>query len=179
MPLANNHVPDKQVRIKDLLADPNAFLRNSITDAAATGQQVVEFITFDITSLQTPTLGGGTANIAFLGGTSTSPLQGGSDENAHAVQVTATFWVETVRADLSIAGGKAKEQRFQPAGPFGPTFVVANTTGLGDSKVPVTWTQVQYSQNVLLNFAPLSWPHVSVATLAETTVFDVQLRALA
>lgn len=170
---------DKQVRMKEILADPNAFLRNNLQDQAAQGQQVVEFIKFDVTTLPTPTLGGGTANIAFLGGTSTSPIQGGSDQNAHAVSMTATFWVETVRANISIAGNKAKEQRFQPGGPFGPTFVVASTTGLGDVQIPVTWTQLQYSQNVLLNFAPLSWPHVSVATLAETTTFDVQLRALA
>jgi tyrosinase len=29
----------------------------------------------------------------------------------------------------------------------------------------VTYTQIQYSQNVSLNFAGLTWPHMSVATL--------------
>lgn len=159
------------------MKDPNSFLENSIKDQKAQGIEVVEFITFDITTLQTPTLGGGTANIAFLGGTSTSPMQGGNDQNAHAVSMTATFWVETMKASISIVGNKAREQKFQPAGAFGPTFVVGSTMGLSDVKMPVTWTQVQYSQNVLLNFAPLSWPHVSVATLAEMTTFDVQLRA--
>lgn len=31
--------------------------------------------------------------------------------------------------------------------------------------IVVTATQIQYSQNVSLNFAALTWPHVSVATL--------------
>ena len=31
--------------------------------------------------------------------------------------------------------------------------------------IRITTTQIQYSQTVLLNFGPLSWPHVSVATL--------------
>ncbi|WP_165359408.1 hypothetical protein [Lichenibacterium minor] len=29
----------------------------------------------------------------------------------------------------------------------------------------MTATQIQYTQKVILNFAGLSWPHVSVATL--------------
>lgn len=179
MPLDANVNPDSQVRISQLLADPNAFLRNSLQDQAAKGQEVIEFVKFDITTQPTPTLGGGTANIAFLGGSKSSPLLGGQDQNAHAVQMTATFWVETVKGKISIAGNKAKPQSLQPAGPLGPTFVVGPTTGLSDTQIPVTWTQLQYSQNVLLNFAPLSWPHVSVATLTETTTFDVQLQAQA
>ena len=31
--------------------------------------------------------------------------------------------------------------------------------------ITVSSTQIQYSQVVLLNFAGLTWPHVSVATL--------------
>ncbi|MDQ6942231.1 MAG: hypothetical protein M3169_06910 [Candidatus Eremiobacteraeota bacterium] len=31
--------------------------------------------------------------------------------------------------------------------------------------VSVTWTQIQYSQVVNLNFQTLTWPHASVATL--------------
>jgi hypothetical protein len=33
----------------------------------------------------------------------------------------------------------------------------------------VTSTQIQYSQIVFLNFAGLTWPHVSVGTLTPTT----------
>jgi hypothetical protein len=32
-------------------------------------------------------------------------------------------------------------------------------------KIKVRFTQIQYSQTVLLNFAGLTWPHVSVNTL--------------
>jgi len=34
-----------------------------------------------------------------------------------------------------------------------------------ESEITVTFTQIQYSQTVLLNFAGLTWPHVSVNTL--------------
>jgi hypothetical protein len=61
-------------------------------------------------------------------------------------------------------------------GVFG-TVIVQNGKIIGDHLPPppkpitekriitVTSTQIQYSQTVLLNFGPLSWPHVSVATL--------------
>jgi hypothetical protein len=35
--------------------------------------------------------------------------------------------------------------------------------------IKVTTTQIQYSQSVFLNFAGLTWPHVSVATLVPAT----------
>jgi len=34
-----------------------------------------------------------------------------------------------------------------------------------EREITVTFTQIQYSQTVLLNFATLTWPHVSVNTL--------------
>ena len=34
-----------------------------------------------------------------------------------------------------------------------------------EREITVTFTQIQYSQTVLLNFAGLTWPHVSVNTL--------------
>jgi hypothetical protein len=34
-----------------------------------------------------------------------------------------------------------------------------------EREITVTFTQIQYSQSVLLNFAGLTWPHVSVNTL--------------
>ncbi len=39
-------------------------------------------------------------------------------------------------------------------------------SGSGPLTLNVTGTQIQYTQTVNLNFAGLSWPHVSVATLA-------------
>ena len=38
-------------------------------------------------------------------------------------------------------------------------------------------TQIQYTQEVFLNFATLTWPHVSVATLVLTTLQTVPASA--
>ena len=52
-------------------------------------------------------------------------------------------------------------------GPLSPTFhLPPSPKPINQERViTVTSTQIQYSQTVLLNFGPLSWPHVSVATL--------------
>jgi hypothetical protein len=39
--------------------------------------------------------------------------------------------------------------------------------------ITVTSTQIQYSQNVNLDFATLTWPHVSVATLVPSAPLPV------
>ena len=39
--------------------------------------------------------------------------------------------------------------------------------------IKVHFTQIQYSQVVLLNFNGLSWPHVSVATLGPSSPITV------
>ncbi|MCW2627851.1 MAG: hypothetical protein JWR48_4573 [Mycobacterium sp.] len=47
-----------------------------------------------------------------------------------------------------------------------PTFAVTSASATTDKQsVTVTYPQIQYTQNVSLNFATLTWPHVSVATL--------------
>lgn len=47
-----------------------------------------------------------------------------------------------------------------------PTFSVTPPFDLDKSrKLTVTFKQIQYTQTVLLNFAGLTWPHVSVNTL--------------
>jgi hypothetical protein len=43
--------------------------------------------------------------------------------------------------------------------------------------ITVTSPQIQYSQIVFLNFAGLTWPHVSVATLTPTTELTVPISA--
>jgi hypothetical protein len=35
----------------------------------------------------------------------------------------------------------------------------------GPTEITVSYTQIQYTQRVVLNFAGLGWPHISVATL--------------
>ena len=46
-------------------------------------------------------------------------------------------------------------------------------------QIQVNATQIQYSQQVLLNFAGLSWPHVSVATLVPANPLPVPASAFA
>jgi len=103
-----------------MLDNPN----NVLTGAGITG--VTTTTTLLVSSSDTPVFGGGTADTAFLQG---EPPDG---PNANAVQVDATFWLQT-------------------------------------SSSSATPDVLQYSQRVLLNFAGLSWPHVTVATLKKQT----------
>lgn len=75
-----------------MVDNPNSVL----TDAIA-GQTIVSTTNLVMTTGQTPVIGGGTANTAFLEG---NPGEGGGP-NADAVQMTAIFWIEEVES----AGG--------------------------------------------------------------------------
>jgi len=104
---------------QSMVTDPNSVL-SQITS----GQTILHTTTFVISSATTAEIpGGGTANSAFLAGN--------DEPNANAAEMTAIFWIETVKGE----NGE-------------PDFL-----------------QLQYTQRVLLNFAGLSWPHISVATL--------------
>jgi hypothetical protein len=160
---ANGTITDK------ILANPTAVLQDRIAsqDIAST---FVIFLNSDPTNplLGGPTVaglvGGGTDNIAFLEGTQSGP-------NADAVRMSSIFWVETVNDHITV-----------PALQPGESVTVLGTDSAGDGLVPsftvtanaavadgtgldVTYTQVQYTQLVHLNFNGLTWPHVSVATL--------------
>ncbi len=50
-----------------------------------------------------------------------------------------------------------------------PTEITAPKT------ITVSYTQIQYSQTVFLNFNGLTWPHVSVATLVAESPIEVLL----
>ena len=55
-----------------------------------------------------------------------------------------------------------------------PTFEINPPHEITAPKtIVVHSTQIQYSQMVFLNFAGLTWPHVSVATLVPTGVQTV------
>ncbi|EPS38197.1 hypothetical protein H072_8078 [Dactylellina haptotyla CBS 200.50] len=165
---ANNHTIDKEI-----LADPNEVLRRATKD-----QKITEFIKFTVstaetgvlTTSSTDPLGGGTDNIAFLLGASGNP-------NAHAAKMEATFWIETVECELELPEICAGESVDIPApgesyifeGRIVPSFRVAPPYGVAEGqKITVSFKQIQYSQNVNLDFARLTWPHVSVATLVPT-----------
>jgi hypothetical protein len=157
-----------------ILDNPNQVLTNAVKAGAANGQTILNFIRFDVTTGSTPDFnGGGTANIAFLGGPGATIASQGPSANAWASSTKASFWLETVQCKFSVQGGNASSTSVQPAGPLGPTFAVPPTVGrTGSISVTANYSQLQYSQTVILNFAPpgasmISWPHVSVATMAE------------
>jgi hypothetical protein len=174
-----------------ILDDPNTLLRNQIIQQKITETIVIGISTNPAKPLffgplpggSTPTtpppsivpsFGGGPENIAFLQGLAVPPptAQG---PNALTAQMDAVFWIETVVYEVKVpelqAGIPAVvlspvpttpptlQPKFAASVPFLPGKKFAGGT------IYVVATQIQYTQKVLLNFAGLSWPHVSVATL--------------
>jgi hypothetical protein len=149
-----------------MLDDPNGLLRDHISK-----QNIISTVTIFISTAPPPPdglFGGGTDNIAFLLGEANATAP-----NAQATQMTAVFWIETVQEVLHIPF-------YHVSSP--PLFVRAKASIQGQRvarflvtppfdieppgrDITVTFTQIQYSQIVLLNFAGLTWPHVSVNTL--------------
>ena len=124
-----------------------------------------------------PLFGGGTDNIAFLLGdkNATSP-------NADAIQMSAIFWIETVKEQITVPAYTADQpvivQGATTAGnPVVSFSVTSKTPTAEDRTIDVSYTQIQYTQTVLLNFNRLSWPHVSVATLVPASPVPVPASA--
>ena len=152
-----------------ILDDPNTILRN-----ANIGKSINKTSTIKIsTSPTAPQLGGGTANIDFLVGAKTGSPSG---PNAQAAQMDAIFWISEVSHKITVPIHTLGQGPLEiaapspvagaPAGFQAPSFIVDPPAAITTPKtITVTSTQIQYSQRVLLNFATLSWPHVSVATL--------------
>ena len=175
-----------------ILDDPNTILRNQILHQNITQTVVVVTSTNPAAPLfggplpagGTPTtppppikpsFGGGPANIAFLLGIP-NPPPSGLGPNAQTIQMDAVFWIETVVYQVvvpALAAGSApvilRSVQTTPPAPVQPSFVASIPFVPGKhfagGTVTVVTTQIQYSQKVMLNFAGLTWPHVSVATL--------------
>jgi hypothetical protein len=146
-----------------ILTDPNTILRDHIASQRIISTTVIQIST----SPDAPLFGGGTSNIAFLLGDPAA-----SRPNAQDVKMTATFWIEIVEQVIPIP-------IFRPGHP--PMTVPAEATAPGQPvprflvnppvEIPTPRTitvrtpQIQYSQQVFLNFNNLTWPHISVATL--------------
>jgi hypothetical protein len=152
-----------------LLDNPNSMLLAHIA-----GMNIIstDVIIIDTQSATVP--GGGTDNIGFLIG------DNGAGQNANAVQMSAIFWIETVQVDVTVGPFKAGEtQKVSPTVPAGapaPTFAVTSATAVATQhSVTLTYPQIQYTQNVSLNFATLTWPHVSVATLVPAKPIPVDI----
>lgn len=139
-----------------ILDDPNSLLRSHISK-----QKITQTTALIINTAPPPIpTGGGTDDIAFL------------LPNANAVQMSAIFWIETVEEVIIVPP-------FQPGHP--PLLLSAKASVPGQlvprfsvhppiaipapREIRVTFTQIQYTQTVLLNFNGLTWPHVSVNTL--------------
>jgi hypothetical protein len=125
----------------------------------------------------------GTANTA----THNAETSGTSKANANAVKVTCQYWISTVQDTIRMpAFEKATLPRINPdpalhdkddnivwpvasppatAGVRKPSFKIMLNGNQRAQDVTVAYTQIQYSQNVSLDFGPLRWPHISVATL--------------
>jgi hypothetical protein len=147
-----------------MLDDPNSLLRDHIS-----GQNILRTTAIFISTAPPPPVGlfgGGTDNIAFLLGqpAATAP-------NAQAAKMTAVFWIETVEEAFELPPLKMGQQfafkaKASVSGQRVPTFSGIVPFDLNmPRKLTLTFTQIQYTQTVLLNFNNLTWPHVSVNTL--------------
>jgi hypothetical protein len=150
-----------------MLTDPATLLRNHIASQTITSTQVI-VISTDPAS---PLFGGETDNIAFLLGD-----QAATAPNADAVKMDAVFWIETVEFTIEVPVFEPGQPPLTIPGETGaagqpaPEFLVDPPISIkAPRQITVTAPQIQYSQQVLLNFNQLSWPHVSVATLVPAT----------
>jgi hypothetical protein len=160
-----------------MLTDPNTLLRSHISSQAITSTTTLSIST----DPASPLFGGGTDNIAFLLGNAAA-----STPNAQTLKMEAVFWIETVEFVIQVP-------IFEPGQP--PLIIPAETGAEGQPvpeflvnppvpiKAPrtikVATTQIQYSQQVFLNFNTLTWPHVSVATLVPASPVPVPATAWA
>ena len=131
---------------QEMVDDPNSILRDDIV-----GQNIISTTTL---SISTTRAGSGVENIPFLGTANPGNQFQPTEANAFVQQMTATFWLETVRARLRIPvpipfpGG---EPGSRPAG-NGIAREVIDLIQPEWSPDSLTFLQLQYSQTVLLNF---------------------------
>jgi hypothetical protein len=144
-----------------ILDNPNLILKNRADAQNITSTTVIAVNT----NPDDPLFGGGTDNIAFLLGdkTATAP-------NANAIQLAAIFRIETVSEQITVPacgpGQTVIVQGNASAGSPVASFAVSPVTEItADTQIEVTYTQIQYTQTVFLDFNGLTWPHVSVSTL--------------
>jgi hypothetical protein len=152
-----------------ILDNPNLIIKNRADAQNITSTTVIIIST----EPDDPLFGGGTDNIAFLLGdkTATAP-------NANAIRMTATFWIETVSEQITLPacgpGQTVTVQGSTSAGSPIASFAVSPATEIAaDTQINVTYTQIQYTQTVFLNFNGLTWPHVSVATLVPNSPIPI------
>jgi len=161
-----------------MLDDPNSLLRAHIST-----QNIISTTTIFISTAPPPPVGlfgGGTDNIAFLLGQPAVPPPA---PNAQTTKMTAVFWIETVQEVILVPPLNKGQQFAVKAKPSIAGQRVPRFSGIVpfDLDMPreltVHFTQIQYTQTVLLNFNGLTWPHVSVNTLVPADDIIVPLSA--
>jgi hypothetical protein len=162
-----------------MLTDPNTVLRDQIAN-----QNISETICIDVSTAPTaPLFGGGLADIAFLLGVNPSPADA-LGPNAQTVLMRATFWIETVVYQIEVPPISAGDAplvlcpvQTNPRIPLVPSFLVSipyvEGKKFAGGTITMFTTQIQYSQEVILNFSGKSWPHVSVASLVPADPISV------
>jgi hypothetical protein len=178
------NIPPGSPITQAILTDPNTFIRKHIVGQNITSTTVISIATQPPSPLFgdgdpiTSTSDGGSANIAFLLGDNNTPPK---QPNAQNLRMTATFWVETVKAAVTVPAlkpGGSVSIKVTPTAPGQPVPTVHVTSKAGTTApktITVTYTQIQYSQEVFLNFNTLTWPHVSVATLVPASPIAVEI----
>lgn len=149
------------------LKNPNKHL-NDLNE----GKKFDSHFEFTVKTKNPELAGGGVSNIAFL--MDGKKTESSTNGNAKATQMECTYWVSTLNHEVTIPKGDyttTQGLRVLPvgdvAGKPGPQFwiQIGRELKVGGT-IKVQSTQIQYSQNVTLDFGTLSWPHISVATLA-------------
>ncbi|KAJ4247423.1 hypothetical protein NW762_013098 [Fusarium torreyae] len=167
---------------QEILDNPNLILENANKD-----KKIIDHTTFTVSTMPRDNdFGGGTSNIGFLVGkdksTFTAASVGGQSGNANAVKVTAQYWISTVRAEAQIPPSKKSDYKIVSANPTSKDPREAIPTILIDEDVSsattlkFTYNQIQYSQDVSLDFMGVRWPHITVSTLAPTGLLYSELK---
>ena len=163
-----------------MLTDPNSVLRAHISKQKILTTTTMIISTNPSGAVFDGLFGGGADNIAFLLGDSNTPPK---TPNANAVQMEAIFWIETVEETLRIpfyrVGSPPVFLKAKASVP-GQRVAKFSVTPKSDIVFPgrditVTFTQIQYSQNVTLVFNGLAWPHVSVNTLVPADAIEISV----
>ncbi|KAM0549160.1 hypothetical protein ACHAPJ_009469 [Fusarium lateritium] len=168
---------------QEILDNPNVILENSNK-----GKDIIDNTTFTVlTEPPTNDFGGGTSNIGFLVGVDKSTFGPASaanrSGNANAAKVKAQYWISTVRAEVRIdpckKDDKIEKRTFSPVAKDPrdavPTVVVDEDIASAMT-LKFKYNQIQYSQDVTLDFMGVRWPHITVATLAPTGLLFSELK---
>jgi hypothetical protein len=147
---------------QDILDDPNLILRNAIAH-----QTILSTTALGVsTSPGSPLFGGGTDNIAFL------------QPNSQSTKMSSFFWIETVQHSITVPVWSPGQPPLAIPAPTtsgpAPVFLVKPPTAITQPRqLKVNSTQIQFSQEVILSFIGITWPHISVATLVPNALIPV------